>query len=49
MYYADELGLDAVLSKIESFRKKLGDRYWKPAPLLTKLCEENKTLAAFRR
>jgi len=43
MHYADTLGLDAVLAKIESFMKLAGDRYWTPAPLLIRLREEGKS------
>jgi 3-hydroxyacyl-CoA dehydrogenase len=37
MRYADEVGLDRVVAAMEKYRKRYGDRYWKPAPLLAEL------------
>ena len=36
MYYADTIGLETVLQRVEAYRARFGD-YWKPAPLLEKL------------
>jgi 3-hydroxyacyl-CoA dehydrogenase len=36
MFYADTVGLPAVLSRIEDYRARLGD-HWQPAPLLVRL------------
>lgn len=34
MFYAQEVGLDKVLARIEEFRAAHGDAFWKPADLL---------------
>lgn len=34
MFWADQIGLDKVLARIERFRAEHGDAYWTPAPLL---------------
>lgn len=47
MCYADEVGLGNVLATIKRFREQLGARYWEPSPLLERLCQEGKPLAAF--
>ncbi len=36
MFYADTVGLPAVLARLKQYRAQLGD-YWRPAPLLEKL------------
>ena len=36
MFYADTIGLPAVLRRIEDYRAQLGD-HWRPAPLLARL------------
>ena len=46
MFYADELGLDRVLARIEEFRSAHGDDLWAPAPLLIKLVTEGKTFSS---
>ncbi len=46
MQYANEIGLDTVLSSINKYREQLGDygKLWfKPAPLLEKLAAKNMT------
>ena len=45
MHYADEVGLDKVLSTIEAAGKE-GDAFWEPAPLLKHLAAEGKTFAS---
>jgi len=45
MHYADAIGLDNVLARIEEFRGRFGDENWTPAPLLEKLVREGRTLA----
>ena len=45
MHYADAIGLDKVLARIEEFLERFGDENWTPAPLLTKLVNEGRTLA----
>jgi 3-hydroxyacyl-CoA dehydrogenase len=42
MFYADTVGLDKVLSRIETFQKGYQGAVWKPAPLLVKLAKEGK-------
>ena len=46
LYYADEIGLDKVLARINEFRERFGDE-WAPAPLLEKLVAEGSTLAGW--
>ena len=41
MAYADSLGLDHVLGKVNEYRERLGD-HWKPAPLLQRLAAAGK-------
>ncbi len=44
MYYADQLGLDKVLAKLNQFHAALGDAF-KPAPLLQQLVAEGRKFA----
>jgi 3-hydroxyacyl-CoA dehydrogenase len=41
MHYAEEVGLDKVLARINEFRERLGED-WTPAPLLEQLVAEGK-------
>lgn len=45
MHYADQVGLKKVVDKINEFRGRYGEHYWKPAPLLEKLAGQGKTFA----
>ncbi len=45
MHYADQIGLKSVYDKICEFRDRYGEDYWKLAPLLQKLAEEDSTFA----
>jgi len=45
MHYADAIGLDKVLARIEEFRERFGEENWTPAPLLEKLVREGRSLA----
>ena len=45
MHYADEVGLDKVLQRIEEFRDRFGAENWTPAPLLKSLVKQEQTLA----
>jgi 3-hydroxyacyl-CoA dehydrogenase len=45
MHYADAIGLDKVLARIEEFRERFGEENWTPAPLLEKLVKEGRSLA----
>ena len=47
MHYADEVGLDRVLERINEFRDRFGVDNWTPAPLLAKLVADNQTLAGW--
>jgi len=42
MFYADTIGLDKVLARIETFQKGYQGQVWKPAPLLVKLAKAGK-------
>jgi 3-hydroxyacyl-CoA dehydrogenase len=42
MHWADQIGLDMVLAKIETFRAGQGDAYWTPAPLLERYAREGR-------
>ncbi|MGO9930821.1 MAG: 3-hydroxyacyl-CoA dehydrogenase NAD-binding domain-containing protein [Steroidobacteraceae bacterium] len=44
MYYADQLGLDNVLAKLQQFQAAVGDAF-KPAPLLEQLVAEGRKFA----
>ncbi|WP_421682724.1 3-hydroxyacyl-CoA dehydrogenase [Stutzerimonas urumqiensis] len=44
MFYADSVGLDQVLARIEELHARCGD-WWKPAPLLEKLAAEGRTFS----
>jgi 3-hydroxyacyl-CoA dehydrogenase len=41
MFYADTVGLPAVLRRVEDYRARLGD-HWRPAPLLARLAAEGR-------
>jgi 3-hydroxyacyl-CoA dehydrogenase len=42
MFYADRVGLDRILARVEEFHREHGDR-WKPAPLLERLARSGGT------
>ena len=46
MYYADSLGLDAALARLQELRTITGDESWEPAPLLRELAAAGSTLEA---
>ena len=48
MFYADTLGLPAVLELLRGLAREHGGRYWEPAGLLTKLADEGLTFAAWQ-
>ncbi len=48
MFYADTLGLAAVVESIRGLAKAHGKRYWTPAALLVRLAGEGTTLAAWQ-
>ena len=45
MFYAELIGLGALLEGIEGFRKEFGPMHWEPAPLLVDLVKTRKTIA----
>ena len=47
MFYADTIGLNAVLSRIAEFRERHGADLWQPAPLLERLAESGSSFEAF--
>jgi 3-hydroxyacyl-CoA dehydrogenase len=49
MFYADTVGLKAVVARIEEFRERHGDDLWTPAPLLRRLAESGSSFGEFDR
>jgi 3-hydroxyacyl-CoA dehydrogenase len=45
MFHADTLGLGHVLERIEHYRSRLGNDYWRPAPLIERLARQGKAFA----
>jgi len=45
MFYADTLGLPALLAGMEKYHAIFGPMHWAPAPLLVRLVREGRTLA----
>jgi 3-hydroxyacyl-CoA dehydrogenase len=45
MFYADTIGLPALLAGIEKYKAMFGAMHWEPAPLLVRLVREKRTLA----
>ena len=41
MFYAETIGLDTVLARVNEYRARFGD-YWEPAPLLERLVAEGR-------
>ncbi|WP_426357481.1 3-hydroxyacyl-CoA dehydrogenase NAD-binding domain-containing protein [Pseudocolwellia sp. HL-MZ19] len=41
MCYANEIGLDKVLTIIQGFKQRLGDQYWQPSALIESLVRTN--------
>jgi 3-hydroxyacyl-CoA dehydrogenase len=41
MFYADTIGLDVVLKRVNEYRARFGD-YWEPAPRLQRLVAEGR-------
>jgi 3-hydroxyacyl-CoA dehydrogenase len=44
MHYADSVGLDTVLARVQEFQRRFGSDNWTPAPLLEKLVADGATL-----
>jgi 3-hydroxyacyl-CoA dehydrogenase len=49
MFYADTIGLDHVLTRLEDFAERHGAELWSPAPLLKRLAGSGKTFSSFDR
>lgn len=49
MYYADSVGLEAVLARINEFRERFGAENWTPAPLLEELVADGMTIAEWAK
>jgi 3-hydroxyacyl-CoA dehydrogenase len=49
MFYADTIGLEKILRRIQEFKKKHGPDLWQPAALLTRLAETGGTFQNFDR
>ncbi|HUI82364.1 MAG TPA: 3-hydroxyacyl-CoA dehydrogenase NAD-binding domain-containing protein [Bryobacteraceae bacterium] len=47
MFYADTVGLDKVLARVEEFEARHGSDLWSPAPLLKQLVRDGKTFASY--
>jgi 3-hydroxyacyl-CoA dehydrogenase len=45
MFYADTIGLPALLAGMERYQASYGPMHWEPAPLLVRLVREGRTLA----
>ena len=48
MFWADQIGLDNILTDIKKFEAEYGGDIWKPAPLLEKLVAEGKNFASLQ-
>lgn len=42
LFYADRIGLAAILAAIEKYRGRFGDHFWTPAPLLERYVREGR-------
>jgi 3-hydroxyacyl-CoA dehydrogenase len=49
MFHADTIGLKALHDGVLEFREQFGPMHWQPAPLLTRLVAEGRTLADWSR
>jgi 3-hydroxyacyl-CoA dehydrogenase len=47
IFYADTIGLDTVLARIDGFERQHGADLWSPAPLLKRLAREKSTFSDF--
>ncbi len=48
MFYADTIGLKALLDGMMKYREIFGPMHWEPAPLLVRLVKEGKSLAQWQ-
>jgi 3-hydroxyacyl-CoA dehydrogenase len=49
LFYADVIGLKTVYDGILKYRDQFGPMHWEPAPLLTRLVSEGRTLSDWDR
>jgi 3-hydroxyacyl-CoA dehydrogenase len=49
MFYADTMGLSAILAGVQILAEEQGAQYWRPAPLLVELVQHNSTFAEWDR
>ncbi len=49
MFYADTIGLRSLHAGMLKYRERFGPMHWEPAPLLTRLVKEGRTLADWSR
>ena len=49
MFYADTIGLKTLRDGMLKYRQQLGPMHWEPAPLLSRLVEEGRTIADWSR
>jgi 3-hydroxyacyl-CoA dehydrogenase len=47
MFYADTVGLDQVLARVQEFERRHGSELWSQAPLLQRLAASGKTFSSF--
>ena len=47
MYWADSVGLDEIVGKIEEYGERLGGRHWDPSPLLARLAADGGALHTY--
>ena len=45
MFYADQVGLGAILERMKTFQKGISAKFWQPSPLLKKLAQAGKTFS----
>ena len=49
LFYADTIGLETVYRGILRYREQFGPMHWEPAPLLSRLVQQGRTLADWER
>jgi len=49
MFYADSMGLEAVLGKVRQYEERFGSGLWSPAPLLVELALSGQSFSALAR
>ncbi|PLW82380.1 3-hydroxyacyl-CoA dehydrogenase [Kineobactrum sediminis] len=49
MFYADTLGLAALLERLQTLQQSTGDSFWTPAPLLRRLHDQGLTIGSLNQ